>query len=208
MVLPSLLLKGMLIGFSIALPVGPIGLLCIRHSLVRGAFYGLIAGLGAALADTCYGALAGFGMTMACDFLADYRLVVQLLGGILLCYLGISALRSNPQNIDEKSRNQSSTFKIFITTFLLTLTNPLTLLSFMGVYAALGVCMAGEQVSSIVMLVAGVFVGSIAWWVILSSSAAMIGKRFNFKSTQLFNKLTGSILLTFGLFAGIYALWI
>jgi threonine/homoserine/homoserine lactone efflux protein len=202
----NLFLKGWIIGFSVAMPVGPIAMLCIRHSLIRGAAYGLIAGLGAALADTFYGILAGFGMTLVCEFLSKHQLSCHLLGALVLCCLGLSTLKKKPKAKAEEKKEVISYKRVFFTTFFLTLTNPLTILGFLGVYAALGIGFMDEMFWSAGLLTAGIFIGSTTWWSLLSFSSSHAGKKLNFQSTSLLNKISGSTFLAFGLFTALAAL--
>lgn len=195
--LDSLLIKGWIIGFFIAMPVGPIGMLCIQHSLLRGMTYGLIAGLGAALADTFYGALAAFGISLACHVITNHQIWLQTAGAIFLCYLGIVTLRSKPV-LDEKGPQSESLTRVFVTTFFLTLTNPLTLLGFAALYAGLGICLEETSQFSNLMLIAGVFLGSCSWWLALCAGTSQLGKKMNYKPTLFIHKLSGSVILACG----------
>lgn len=192
-----LFIKGCIIGFFIAMPVGPIGILCIQHSLTRGMTCGLAAGLGAALADTGYGALAAGGITVMAHILISHQLGIQILGAIFLCWFGIKTLKSaNCEN--DKPIASYSLKRIFMTTFLLTLTNPLTFLGFAGLYAGLGIGFEEESLLSCLLLSAGIFIGSSAWWALLSCSASAISKKINYKSTYFFQKLSGGMILSSG----------
>lgn len=202
----NLLLKGWIIGFSIAMPVGPIAMLCIRHSLIRGTVYGLIAGLGAALADTLYGVLAGFGMTLICDFLSDHQFACHLVGAAFLCYLGWSTLRAKSKAKIEEILVPMSFRRVFLTTFFLTLTNPLTILGFLGIYAALGISIIDDKILSGMSITSGIFIGSVTWWFLLSFSASLIGRKINFQSTGVLNKISGSAFLVFGILTALAAL--
>lgn len=190
-----LFLKGWLIGFLIAIPVGPIGLLCIQHSLIRGMIYGLIAGLGAALADTLYGALACCGVSILSDFLSHHQLWIQLFGSLFLCVVGLKKLLSAPLT----QQVSSGSTRIFITTFLLTLTNPFTLLSFVGIYAGLGIGLQGEGIVAKLILTIGVFLGSCFWWSILCFGASKVGKKIPLSTTLFLNRLAGIMIFCFGL---------
>ncbi|MBA3722489.1 MAG: LysE family translocator [Parachlamydiaceae bacterium] len=198
MMLLSLLLKGWLIGFLMAIPVGPIGMLCIRHSLIRGTLYGLVAGLGAALADMVYGILAGFGVTIICDILTSYQMTCQMLGALFLCYLGIKMLITPPRAKSEEIMIPTSLLRIFLITFILTLTNPLTLIGFMGIYAAFGIGLMDHTFLSFCMVAGGIFIGSTTWWFILSASSSLIGRKLNLHSTHLINRISGTAFLAFG----------
>lgn len=200
-----LFFKGCLIGFSVAIPVGPIGMLCIRHSLTNGQRYGFAAGLGAALADAFYGTLAAFGMTMLCTFFAQHQVSCQLIGASFLFYLGFTTLFAKPNYEKNPNTPSMSYLRVFLTTFLLTLTNPLTVLSFMGIYAAAGINMVERQLASVLLMPIGIFMGSVMWWLILSSSASMLGKKVNFKSPHLLNQISGMALIAFGFLAIFFA---
>lgn len=199
-----LFLKGWLVGLSISMPIGPIGILCIRHTLIRGTMYGLAAGLGAAVADAIYGVLVGLGMTTILSILTNYQIWFQVLGSIVLCYVGIQNLLSKSKQI--YTPELPATLKrIFITTFLLTLTNPMTLFSFAGIYAGLGIGGPEATFLSTMILTSGIFIGSAAWWLILSSGLSLLGKKINLQFTQLINKISGTMILTFGILMGLFA---
>lgn len=201
----SLFLKGWLVGFSIAVPLGPIGLLCLKHSLVRGLLCGLVAGLGVALADAVYGALAGYGVGMFAQLITTYHGWLQLFGSLFLLYLSFTVLRSNPKLETEKS-TQEGLLRIFITMFTITLTNPMTLLCIAGAFVGLGVCTANEGTMASVMVSSGVLIGSAAWWVILSGAFALIGTKVSENSVYWINKICGIAILCFSLFAFAYAI--
>lgn len=198
--LSTFLLKGCLIGFSIAMPVGPIGLLCMRNTLTYGMTCGMICGLGAACADTIYGALAGFGITSVSVFLNNHREMLQLMGAMFLCYLGVTTILSKPK---KQTMNiiSGSTMRMFLSTFFLTLTNPLTLFSFAGVFAGLGIGNEGANVNDAMMTTTGVFVGSATWWFILTGICKYFKRKINTKITKWLNHLSGAVIFTFGIIA-------
>lgn len=200
-----LFLQGWLIGFSIAMPVGPVAMLCIRHALIRGTLYGIVAGFGAAAADTVYGVIGGLGITMICDFLVSYQLHCQLLGALFLCYMGISTLRAPPKEKSEDEIVPMRFIRVFLSGFVLTLTNPLTLVGFIGIYAALGLGFAHEKILAFITVMGGIFVGSVCWWFILSIASTIIGRKINFQSTRLLNRISGTGFLAFGIIVAISA---
>lgn len=197
---PDLFLKGLLIGFSIAMPVGPIGLLCIRNVLSFGLMCGLLTGLGAACADALYGALAGFGITAIGSFLEAYSGYLQVVGALFLCYLGASTFcaKGSASNTQETSVRLS---EAFLVTFVLTLTNPMTILSFAGVYAGLGLGVGSPNVTGALIITLGVFLGSAVWWLILSLTSSLFRDKINAKTSVWLNKLSGSVIFGFGVFA-------
>jgi len=196
----GLFIRGLIIGFSIAAPVGPIGVLCIRRTLADGRTSGFLSGLGAATADALYGCVAGFGLTVISGFLVDQRFWIQLIGGIFLLALGIKTLRTVPA---ERAAAASGTglAASYASTLLLTLTNPMTILSFAGIFAALGVADTGGDFSAAALLVLGVFVGSAAWWLLLSGGVGLLREKVSSGVLRWTNRLSGAILLAFGLIA-------
>jgi threonine/homoserine/homoserine lactone efflux protein len=194
----SFFLRGFIIGFSIAAPVGPIGILCIRRTLAEGRMPGFVSGLGAATADALYGCVAGFGLTFISSFLINQRGWFRIVGGAFLCYLGLRAFFSKPtdQLTSEKEKGLGGAYA---STFFLTLTNPITILAFAAIFAGLGVANENRDYVSAVVLVMGIFLGSTLWWVILSSGVALFQKRFNLQALQWVNRFSGLILMGFGL---------
>jgi threonine/homoserine/homoserine lactone efflux protein len=195
----NFLFKGVLIGFSIAAPVGPIGVLCIRRSLAEGRQIGLATGLGAATADAAYGAVAGFGLTVISDFLVGQRCWLGFLGGSFLCYLGIRTFMSKPSEKAVEARG-SGLLSAYLSTFFLTITNPMTILSFVAVFAGFGLGASPNYLSASA-LVAGVFIGSAIWWLLLSGGVALFRARVTDRWMQAINRLSGSVILAFGLYS-------
>jgi threonine/homoserine/homoserine lactone efflux protein len=192
-------LKGLVIGFSIAAPVGPIGLLCIRRSLCDGRLAGFVSGLGAATADAFYGIIAALGLTAITHALLDHRGWLQLGGGAFLLYLGFATLRASPP----LARSTSSTSArhlpaAYASTLMLTLTNPMTILSFLGIFAGLGIGGSSGSAFSAGALVLGVFLGSAVWWLLLSATAGWLGARLERGGLRALNILSGVTIAAFG----------
>ncbi|MBT3190371.1 MAG: LysE family transporter [Anaerolineae bacterium] len=196
----SLLLQGIVIGFSIAAPVGPIGVLCIRRTLAKGRIAGLISGLGAATADAVYGCIAGFGLTFISQFLVDQQNLLRLVGGAFLLYLGIKTFfsKDSEKKIENNDKGLSSAY---LTTFFLTLTNPLTILSFVAIFAGMGIVNTTGNYASALMLVLGVFIGSMLWWSLLSGGASFFQKKIDAQGLTWINKISGVIITGFGVVA-------
>jgi threonine/homoserine/homoserine lactone efflux protein len=200
--------KGFMLGFAIAAPVGPIGMLCIRRTLAHGMASGLATGTGAAFADAFYGAVAAFGLTAISDFLIAYKTPMQLLGGVFLVYLGIKTLLQKPRADDgraeEKGRHSFKQLAADLgTTFLLTVANPATIFSFIGFFTGLGL-LSGAAVpawSDSALMVLGVFIGSFAWWCILSGGIGAVRHGLGPKALKAANLLSGIIIGGFGLLA-------
>jgi threonine/homoserine/homoserine lactone efflux protein len=198
----NFLFKGIAIGFSIAAPVGPIGVLCIRRSVANGTRVGLATGLGAATADAAYGAIAGFGLTAVSTFLMNQRLWLNFFGGIFLCFLGLRTFMSKPAKTSTDT-GMLTLAPAYISTILLTLANPMTIFSFLAVFAGLGLAAAANYAAAS-LLVIGVFAGSALWWVILSNVAGSLRSSVSDTWMQAVNRLSGCLILGFG----IYSFWI
>jgi threonine/homoserine/homoserine lactone efflux protein len=191
------LFNGMAIGLLIAAPVGPIGILCIKRTLSQGRLYGFLSGLGAATADAIYGCIAGFGLTLISNFLVDQSSWLQFIGGLFLSYLGIRTFVSTPPQAT-LSNLTGSRFGSYISTFFLTITNPVTILSFLAVFSGLGLSASDYTIFSRLLVVVGVFLGSLLWWGMLSSGISLIRgyiERQNF--LPWINRLSGIILFVF-----------
>ncbi|MBN1286347.1 MAG: LysE family transporter [Anaerolineae bacterium] len=241
----SFLIRGIVIGFSIAAPVGPIGVLCIRRTLATGRISGLATGLGAASADAIYGAVAGFGLTAVSAFLVDQQSWFSLIGGLFLVYLGVRTLlaktgedittenteRTEPEEEGKEgeSTNPRSASRLlrvlralrgdksgasnggraglagdYLSTFFLTLTNPVTILSFVAIFAGLGLAQAtGESRDYLAagVLVLGVFLGSALWWLTLSGIISLVRVRFTPRAMLWVNRLSGATIIALGLTA-------
>jgi threonine/homoserine/homoserine lactone efflux protein len=193
-------LRGLIIGFSIAAPVGPIGLLCIRRTLAEGRASGLVSGLGAATADAIYGCIAAFGLTFISSILFSQQLWLRLIGGAFLCYLGLKTFLSRPAK-QAASAQGDGLVGAYGSTFFLTLTNPMTILSFAAIFAGLGVASASGNYLSAGFLVSGVFIGSALWWLILSSGVGVFRAKFNPNRLRWVNRISGVIITGFGLLA-------
>jgi len=191
----DLLWRGMIAGFVIAAPVGPVNVFCMQRTLARGWRSGLASGFGAAAGDTLYGAVAGFSITYIVDFLVREQARIRLFGGILLVAIGISYLLRGPQPLHAcKERVAGSDL---LSTFLLNLTNPTVVLSFLAVLAALG--LADRRPWGLTLfLVGGIFCGSMSWWIVLCAAVNHFRDRFNDRSLAMMNRIAGLAIGGFG----------
>jgi threonine/homoserine/homoserine lactone efflux protein len=195
------LLQGLILGFSIAAPVGPIGVLCIRQTLEYGWRTGLLTGLGAATADMLYGAVAAFGITFVSDALLAGQTWLQLAGGSFLLYLGLRTFLRRPSVTGEISEIKMDRVT-YLTTFALTLTNPVTILAFAAIIAGLGPSRFGTSgYQPALLLVLGVFLGSSSWWLFLSSAVNLFRRRLRPAALIWINRLSGVTIFAFGLLA-------
>jgi threonine/homoserine/homoserine lactone efflux protein len=195
-----LLLEGGAVGFSIAAPVGPIGALTIRRTLAQGQATGLATGLGAATADALYGAIASLGLTAVSDVLVAQSWWLRLIGGVFLVYLGARTFLARPAPADSPSRAPGLA-SAYASTFLLTLANPATILSFVGIFAGLGLGDARSTYAQAAAFVAGVFAGSALWWLMLSWSVARVRGNLSGGALRWVNRISGTVIAGFGVLA-------
>ena len=195
----AFLLKGVAIGVAIAAPLGPIGVLCIRRSLLEGRRLGFVTGLGAATADALYGCVAAFGLTAISGALVGLRAWLALAGGLFLCGLGVRTFRSTAatQAVPIQGRGL---LPAYLSTVFLTLTNPMTLLSFVAVFAGLGLGAAPDYLAAGAW-VSGVFIGSALWWLLLSSGASSLQSRVGSAGARALNRVSGCIICAFGIYS-------
>jgi threonine/homoserine/homoserine lactone efflux protein len=190
------------VGFSIAAPVGPIGLLVIRRSAAHGRAAGLATGLGAAAADACYGAVAAFGLRAVSDAMSARRRELALAGGLFLLYLGVKTALARPAAAAAPAPGKGGLAAAFASTFALTLANPTTIASFVAVFAALGLGSSPGTAAAVAM-VAGVFAGSAAWWLLLSGGVSALRGRLGGPALAWVNRGSGALLCA----AALAALW-
>jgi threonine/homoserine/homoserine lactone efflux protein len=195
----TFIIKGILIGFAMAVPLGPIGIICIRKTLTEGRIRGLVIGMGAATADMFYAAIAAFGLTVISDTLNEHRIWIRLIGGALLLFLGIRTFLAKPK--DPKLQiNGSSALRSYLTTIFLTLTNPFTIFAFIAVFATLGLGNGLSYLSATILIV-GVFIGSLLWFVILSSGVTFFRKKLDMTGLRWVNKIAGILIIISGIIA-------
>lgn len=194
--LPFLLLKGSLIGLSLSIPMGPTGILCLRYSIVRGRSFGIASGLGIAFAEASCGALTAVGLATLTGFIEDNHIWLKLIGSLFLFYFGLITIKSSLKKEEkEKSVVQKSYFYVFLTMFILTFTNPLTLLSFVAIFSTLGIDTLENDPIAIGQLAMGVFAGSISWWVMVSSSSSYFLGKIKSSAAKKLNKLSGYLIV-------------
>lgn len=192
-----LFLRAFIIGISIAAPVGPIGVLCIRRSLTNGRLAGFVSGMGAASADMVYGALAAFGLTAVTGLLVDNAFWLKIAGGLFMLYLGIKTFRERPSEKAAKVETDGLG-GMYLSTFLLTIANPMTILSFAAIFAG---TMLAQNIGSPSVMVAGVFAGSATWWLTLSFTVGILRDRLASAHMIWINRFSGTVIAAFGLYA-------
>lgn len=209
-------LKGMVMGLAIAAPVGPIAILCIRRTLFQGWVAGLLSGLGAATADGVYGCIAGLGFVAVADWFVAQQMPLQWGGGTFLIYLGLKSWRSPgipmpafsavPNATDPATLPRLGWFTAYGSTLALTLTNPATILSFLAIFTGLGVTTVATARGLALALMAGIFVGSALWWLLLSLLVYRLRRHLSTRWIQGINYASGGVMLGFGLMAWVSAI--
>ena len=195
-----MLVKGAGIGFAVAAPVGPIGMLCIRTTLERGRLAGFCAGLGAAVADTIFAAIGAYGIHLVGAFLNAEKFWISLFGGVFLIAFGAHLARKPPSLTQAETQEvPKGLWADFLMTLVLTLANPTTILSFAGIFAGLSAVL-GFSLAGVPALLIGVFLGSAAWWLTLSGIVGLIRHRISHDTMVWINRIAGGILVAFGLY--------
>lgn len=193
-------LRGMILGFSIAAPVGPIGILCIRRTLAHGRSVGFSTGLGAASADAVYGWIAGAGLSLISAWLIGAQFWIRLLGGVFLLYLGGRMILARPVEDGQSgiAAEKADVGGAYFSALALTLSNPATILMFVGVFA--GIQPAGVG-GSVLPLISGVFCGSLSWWCLLTCCVGIFRRRLSTRAMLWINRSSGGLIILFGLAA-------
>lgn len=191
--------KGIIIGLITGMPLGPIGALCLRTTLANGASFGIAAGLGSCVADSIYASVAAMGITVIAKFLARYQHYLRLFGGIVLILFGIHGIVSKKEEKKEIP-NSKTLAKSFMSTFLLAFANPATVFSFLFVFTGYGSKNIGHGAASRIILIIGVFCGSLIWWLILVLLAGRFHEKLSFKKLTIVNKILGAAIVFSGIF--------
>lgn len=194
-----ILLQGLLLGFSIAAPVGPVALLCIRRTLERGFLSGVLSGLGAAMADVIYGGIAAAGLTLVSNFLVGQQFWLRLLGGGFLICLGISTFCSYSSEAAQVRENGRLAHDFF-STLALTASNPMTIFAFLAIFGGFGVQSGPTYHIHAFLLVLGVFLGSALWWLGLSTLVNLLRQRMTPRLIIAINHIAALAIIIFGLY--------
>ncbi len=195
------LLDGIIVGFSASVPLGPIGVLCIQRTLNRGRLAGFVSGLGAALSDTIYAIVAGFSLSFVLDIIEAQMMWLQLAGAVILIVMGVKIFLSNPAiQLRRQKRMSSSMIQDFVSTFFITITNPLAIFLFIAAFSVVG---GEKQFDMQLMLVSGVFIGAAAWWLTLTTLIGLFRKKINLRRLYWINKIAGSTIVILVVIASI-----
>ena len=194
--------KGIVVGLSASIPLGPIGVLCIQRTLNKGKTSGFISGLGAAAADGFYAIVAGFSISIIIDSLVEYQLYLRILGGLVLLFLAYKLMTTNPgvQLRKQLRKKRTGLFGDFISIFALTVSNPITVFVFAAIFAGFGIVDKESNSLSVLILILGVLIGASAWWFSLSSVVSIFRKKFKLRRMLIINRIAAVIMIIFGLF--------
>lgn len=191
---------GVLIGLIVAAPVGPVNIICIRRALSRGAMNGFVVGMGAAAADGLFGAIAAFGLTSVTLILQQTNGWIEIIGGLILLGVSVFLWRTHP-HLDNVKDSYRDRFRAALGTFLLTMTNPMTILGFVAIFASLGLGGMGQNYANALLITLGIFLGSTLWWAIISRGAGRLKRRLTDKHLSRINRISAVIVGGFGLYA-------
>lgn len=189
--------RGLAAGFALAAPIGPVALICVRRALARGRLQGFAAGLGAAVADMMFGAIAGLGLTVISTFIIDHEVAIGLIGGIVVLAIGLLTYRA-PVLMADGQLNVQSLRRDFMTAFSMAITNPATMFAALGVFAAFGPTHAQTGPQDALALVTGVFGGSAAWWLILAGTAGTWRGSMMERGLERLNRFSGALIALSG----------
>lgn len=194
----SSIFDGVLIGFAASVPLGPIGVLCIQRTLQRGRLSGFISGLGAAFSDTLYAIIAGFSISYVVAFIEEQFFWLQIFGAIILLLLGFHIFRSNPAvQLRRQRKRKSSLVQDFISTFLITISNPLAVFLFIAFFASFRAVNTNSGIWGQLILIGGVFIGASIWWLTLVSVVSLFRSALNLRRLYWINKIAGAVIIIF-----------
>jgi len=201
----TLIAKGILIGLLVSIPLGPIGVLVIQRTVNKSRMAGLLSGMGAALSDTVYAIIAGFSLTFVIDFIRLHEMLFQSIGALVVLALGIHIFLTNPVKDIRRNRLRGSThFQDIISSFLVTLSNPLTVFVFLAVFTSSGVAVSLEQPYHSFFVILGIFLGAFIWWFSLSGIVSLFRHKINLRILWWINKAAGAIIVLFVLVTVIF----
>jgi threonine/homoserine/homoserine lactone efflux protein len=202
----TLIAKGILIGLLVSIPLGPIGVLVIQRTVNKSRMAGLLSGMGAALSDTLYAIIAGFSLTFVLDFIRKYEFMFQAIGALVVLVLGIHIFFKDPVSDLRRNRLRGNThIQDIISSFLVTISNPLTVFVFLAVFTSSGVAISLEQPYHSFFVILGVFLGAFIWWFSLSGIVSLFRHKINLRILWWINKTAGAIIILFVLVTVIFS---
>lgn len=194
----TLLIKGIVIGFLVSIPLGPIGILVIQRTVNKSRLAGLLSGMGAALSDTLYAVIAGFSLTFLIDFIREHEMIFQAFGALVVLALGVHIFFKNPVTDLRRNKLKGNThFQDIISSFLVTFSNPLTVFVFLAVFTSSGVAVSMENPYHSFFVILGIFTGAFIWWFSLSGIVSLVKHKINLRILWWINKTAGILIVLF-----------
>ncbi len=198
----STIIEGITIGLCTSIPVGPIAILIIQRTLQKGRMHGFTSGLGAATSDTFYALLAIVGLSVVLSFIEENKLIIQIIGSAIMVIFGVYIFFQNPaKNIEKSKTDKSSYWQEYLTAFFLTLSNPLMIFLYIGLFAQYNFISSESHFIEIAIGICSVFLGAALWWFLLTLLASIFRKRFNIRGLWILNKATGILISVIALVA-------
>ncbi len=198
----SLFLKGIGMGLLVSIPLGPVGIMCIQRTINRGLKSGVFSGLGAAAADLFYALIAGFGLSYIINFIEARQTIIQIIGAIIVVFVAFKIFYTNPAVQLRKHRNKKGNhFEEIVSTFIVTLSNPAVFFAFLAMFAAFNVINSQAGHLGTITAIAGIFVGSMLWWYVLSAMINHFRTKIRLKNLWWLNKIMGVIVFLCGILA-------
>jgi len=194
-------LKGYAIGLFISLPITPIGILCLKRMLARGPLIGFISGCGSATADFIYSILAALSIAYITLQLQEHPIAIQLISGIVLCTLGVYILKTPPKNISSDLAKGTDYWHAYLSACMLTLSNPATIITFAGMFAAIGLAPHYATSNTALTIATGVFLGAMTWWLLSSTILSVLKPKISSRSLEKINTICGILIISFGIIA-------
>ena len=203
----DLLVKGLVIGVVVSAPLGPVGVLCIQRTLNKGRWYGFVTGLGAALSDIIYALITGYGMSFMDEFLTKHQVMLQIIGSIMLFVFGVFTFRSNPvQSIRPVSSKKGTYLHNFVTAFFVTLSNPLIIFLFIGMFARFSFVMPGSELGFQLVGYLAIILGALLWWFGITYFVNKVRARFNVRGIWILNRIIGVIVMLASVISLVYTI--
>lgn len=192
----DLLIKGFIIGVVVSAPLGPVGVLCIQRTLNKGRWFGFVTGLGAALSDICYALITDYGMSFMDDLIVKHQIFLQVVGSIMLLAFGIYTFRSNPvKALRPVSARKGTYLHNFITAFFVTLSNPLIIFLFIGLFARFSFVMPGSPIGFQLVGFLAIILGALTWWFGITYFVNKVRTRFNVRGIWMLNRIIGIVVI-------------
>lgn len=191
----NLFAEGLIIGFLASVPIGPISILIIQRTINRNRFSGFFSGIGAAFSDTFYASIAGFSMVLVLNFIKQHEMLFKTFGSLILIILGLIILFSHPEKYNKKGKFNNNYFKLAVSTFLLTLSNPLIVFMHLAIFSGFQVSLHIDKPLEAAILLPGFLTGAIIWWFTLTGLISIFRKRFNLIFCLWLNRIAGSVIL-------------